>query len=342
MQETEKTNEKHELETVSLSKILPFTKWYPVAAGVALGLVMRALLFTGSPGEAFAPMLGSFIYLVPLAVGAITIYLAERLRRRSWGYYLGAAFLANACFILGTLVIMIEGMICAIVIVPLFAVLGSIGGLAMGIVCRVTNWPKQTLYGFIALPLLLGGVEQHLELPIEKARIERTIHIAAKPEVVWQQINHVPYIAPKEIDHAWVYQIGAPLAVSATTTESPLGIVRKMAWDKGVHFDGTVIDWKPNEIVQWSYKFYPDSFPKNVLDDHVVIGGHYFDLLDSTYQLTPREGGTDLTLRVHYRISTQFNIYASWVAKLLLGNFEETMLQFYKNRIEPTTQGIKS
>jgi hypothetical protein len=318
---------------------MPFSAWYPAICGAVFGIAMRLVVFTGTPGTAYAPMLGSFIYLIPLLVGAVTVYIAERTKRRSWGYYFWAPFLANVCFIIGTLLIMVEGLICAVVILPMFSVLGGIGGLAMGCACRLTNWPKQALYGLAALPLLLGSIEHNFELPIEQARIERTIHIAAKPEVVWQQINHVKHIFPQEIEHAWVYRIGAPLAVSASTTETPLGVVRKMTWDKGVHFDGKVINWQPNRVVQWSYKFYLDSFPAGVLDDHVVIGGRYFDLLDSTYSLTPKDDGTDLSLKVHYRISTQFNVYASWVAKLLLGNFENTMLEFYKNRIELNAKG---
>lgn len=313
---------------------LPFAGWYPLLIGALFGVAMRWFAFGGKAGEAYGAMLASFIYLVPLAVGAMTVYFGERIKRRSWGYYFWAPFVANVVFVLGTLLIMIEGMICAIVIVPMFSVLGGLGGLAMGLACRLTNWPKQILCSFIALPLLLGGVEQHVDLPAIQPSIERTIFINATPDEVWRQINHVDAIEPKEIKHAWAYRIGAPLAVSATTESSPVGIVRKMAWDKGVHFDGAITDWEPNKIVKWSYKFYPDSFPQGALDDHVVIGGHYFNLLNSAYMLAPGGNGTHLTLKVEYRISTQFNLYASWVAKWVLGDFEETMLEFYRHRIE--------
>ena len=65
-----------------------------------------------------------------------------------------------------------------------------------------------------------------------------------------------------------------------------------------------------------------------------MIGGHYFDLLDTTYSLQPDGAGTLVKMQVHYRISTQFNIYADWVAQWLLGDFGDVILRMYKNRSE--------
>jgi hypothetical protein len=73
-------------------------------------------------------MAGGFIFCAPLAVGALTVYLAERRERRSWGYYFYAPFLATMLFVAGSLLVMIEGIICAIVIVPMFAVLAGSAG----------------------------------------------------------------------------------------------------------------------------------------------------------------------------------------------------------------------
>ena len=97
-----------------------------------------------------------FIFGVPLFVGMLTVYLAERQRRRTWAYYIIAPLLATGLFVAGTLILLIEGAICAIVIIPMFAMLGAIGGLFMGYVCRVTNWPRPPLQCAAALPLILA------------------------------------------------------------------------------------------------------------------------------------------------------------------------------------------
>ena len=42
-----------------------------------------------------------------------------------------------------------------------------------------------------------------------------------------------------------------------------------------------VSDRREHETIHWHYQFDPDSFPPGSMDDHVAIGGEYFDLLDT-------------------------------------------------------------
>src|SRR5690349_12194834 len=101
-----------------VSDTMPFGMRWPILAGIAAGIALR-FFFHGKPGDSYAAMMASFIYLSPLVVGAVTVYVAERQKRRSWGYYFLAAFTANILYVIGTLFINIEGLICAVVIVPL-------------------------------------------------------------------------------------------------------------------------------------------------------------------------------------------------------------------------------
>lgn len=314
-------------------KLLPFSNWWPLLVGALVGVAMR-LVFSGKPGNMYGAMMASFIYLVPVLVGIVTVYVAETRARRTWAYYLLAPFLANVLFVTGTLLIMVEGWICAIVIIPLFAALGSLGGLLMGIVCRTTNWPKQTLYSFAVLPLLLGGLEANAPLPERLSSIERTITINAPPSEVWQQIHNARAIRPDEVNAGWAYRIGVPLPLAGITYQTPAGPVRKITMGKDIHFEQIVAEQREHQYVRWTYRFDESSFPPRALDDHVKIGGHYFDFKDTSYTLTPRGQTTELTLRMQYRVSTQFNWYADAVARLLLGNVEEVLLNLYRQRSE--------
>lgn len=56
----------------------------------------------------------SFVLLVPALVGAVAVYLAERVKCRSRLYYFWVGAGANALFVLGAFLIMIEGLICVI------------------------------------------------------------------------------------------------------------------------------------------------------------------------------------------------------------------------------------
>lgn len=318
---------------------LPFLSRYPIIAGVLFGIVLR-LAYSGRAGGSWSAMASGFIFAAPFAVGALTVYLAERQCRRGWSYYFGAPALATTLVVCGTLAIMVEGIICAILIVPFFAVLGGLGGLVMGIVCRTTGWPRQAMAAVAALPLLLGLLGDLLPRPDEIGVVERDVRIAAAPAVVWQHLNAATDIRPDEVGGAWAFRIGAPMPVSGVTRETPEGRVRATTWGRQVHFDELVADadWQPERRIRWTYRYSADSFPPGSLDDHVEIGGPYFDLLDTTYTLEPDGAGTRLRMRVSYRVSTQFNFYAGGVAKWLLGDFGEVILRFYKNRSEAQAQ----
>jgi hypothetical protein len=313
--------------------VLPYSKWWPLVVGVATGIAMR-LVFSGKPGGPYAAMMSSFVLLVPLLVGAATVYVAEIQNRRSWAYYVWAPVLANVLFVLGTMAIMIEGLICAILIVPLFGVVGAIGGLIMGAVCRKTRWPRQALYSVAVLPFILGGLEQHVPLPDRERTIERARIVKASPAEIWRQLENSRDIAPAEVERAWVYRIGVPIPKAGVTERTAQGMIRHITMGSGVHFDEVAVDWQPNRHVRWANRFAADSFPPNALDDHVKIGGHYLDIGDTDYTLVPLGAATELRMTVRYRLSTSFNWYAAPILEFLIGNFEDVILGFYAHRAE--------
>lgn len=303
----------------------------PLMCGALLGIGIR-LLYWGKPGQAYNPMLRSFVLLVPVLVGAVAVYLAERVERRSWPDYFWIGVGANVLFVFGAFLIMIEGIICVILAAPLFGLIGGLAGLGMGAVCRWTHWPRHTIYGVAGLPLLLGGFEQYIPVSQDVRSVERAYIVSASPERIWSQLVVAENIRPNEIGSAWMYRIGVPLPQSAVTEVIDGKEVRHIRMGKGIHFDQVAADWEPDRRVRWLYHFSADSFPPGALDDHVRIGGAYFDVIDTEYVLRPVSGGTELRARMSYRISTSFNWYARPIAAFLIGNFEEAALNFYADR----------
>lgn len=158
--------------------------------------------------------------------------------------------------------------------------------------------------------------------------------VLATPEAIWAQLMTPGPIRAEEIEDSWMYRIGAPVPESAVSEVGPEQIVRHIRMGKGIHFDQFAVEWEPNRSVRWQYRFARDSFPSGALDDHVRIGGDYFDILDTTYALEPTPDGTLLHASMTYRVSTRFNWYAEPIAALLVGNFEEAALRFYGTRAE--------
>ncbi len=314
------------------SRILPFRSWWPVGLGALAGLILR-LVFSGTSGNPYAAMMASFILGAPILVSVVTVYLAERVERRTWGYYFVAPFVANLLFVVGTLLVEVEGWICAIVIVPLFGVVGGIMGLIMGAVCRFTNWPRRAIVSSMALlPLLGGAYEQRVDTTnLERAQ-QREVFIPAAPEAIWRVLVDTRDIRSGEVESAWMYRIGVPTPKEGVGDFHEGEHLRHITMGKGVHFDQVATDWEVNRRVTWRYRFAADSFPPGALDDHVRIGGEYFDVSECTYLLTPVPGGTRLTMRMNYRVSTHFNWYAAPVADWLVGDFAEVILDFYAKR----------
>lgn len=318
---------------------LPFPKWWPIVAGALLGVLLRLAYLGGAlltpASEAVGPygaMMGAFIYFAPLAVGAITVYLAERQYRRTWGYYIVAGMSANALFAIGTMVALLEGIICVIVVLPLFAMIGMVGSLIMGAVCRLTGWPKQAAYSFALLPLVLGAIEPTANLPVRLRTIERSVMVDAPREVVWDQLMNVRDIRSEEVEDGIAFRIGVPPPVSALSANVDGQPVRRISMGKQVHFDQIETQRRERQYIRWTQRFYPDSFPPGSFDEHVVMGGEYFDVDAVAYTLATEGSATRLTLTMHYRVSTRFNWYADAVARLVLGNLEEVLLGVYRQR----------
>jgi hypothetical protein len=203
----------------------------------------------------------------------------------------------------------------------------------MGALCRQLFEPQRPLYCLVALPLVLGAIEP----PPSAERIgtvERSVLIQAAPERVWQTIQNADAIEPGEVDSAWMYRIGVPLPLAGLTRREGGEIVRTITMGKNVHFDQVVTEWQENRLMRVKYRYQPDSFPPYALDQHVVLGGHYFDVTGTDYSLEPRGSDTTLTIRMKYRLRTRFNWYADPVARILFADFENVILEFYRQRSE--------
>lgn len=318
-----------------------------VLFGASYGLLMRFIFtlapFSWSPAPrtdtwvtASGPMMASFALLVPAIIGAVSYYYyyyAEPNKRSIWRS-LFAGYLPTLLFICGTALLLIEGSICIAIALPLFLIMSSVGGALMWVFLKLKQPSPASINSLLLLPLLMIPIESQLGLPANKQAISESIMIQASPDKVWALINHVENIQPEEMQAGLANRIGVPLPLEGITVNENGTRVRKSRWAKNVAFDEPISDWQENRFIKWTYHFTPESFPKDALDEHVVIGGKYFDLIDTSYQLTPIGDKTRLDIVVHYRISTNFNWYANPLGRLLINDSAKQILSFYKHRAE--------
>jgi hypothetical protein len=66
------------------------------------------------------------------------------------------------------------------------------------------------------------------------------------------------------------------------------------------------------------------------------MGGPHFDIEEVSYRLDERGTASELQVRMSYRVSTNFNWYADWVARIVLGDLAEHLLLLYRSRATAT------
>jgi hypothetical protein len=145
----------------------------------------------------------------------------------------------------------------------------------------------------------------------------------------------VPAIDAGELPSSWVRTVGFPRPVEATLSHEGLGGVRHASFTGGLVFTETIDNWDSLHDLSFSIHANTDSIPPTTLDEHVKIGGRYFDILEGEYRLEPlSDGDTLLHLSSRERVSTHFNPYAGFWTDAVMRSIQSSILQVVKQRAE--------
>src|SRR5258708_7389603 len=164
---------------------------------------------------------------------------------------------------------------------------------------------------FALAPLISSAIETRLPLRQAMRTVETQITINAQPHAIWQNIERVREIKPEEQRTGFFHRLGFPRPVEATLSQEGIGGVRHATFERGVLFVETINKWEMDKELAFSIKADTKSIPPTTLDEHVTIGGPYFDVLNGEYRIEPTaDGKVILHLSSQHRLSTRFNIYA--------------------------------
>jgi hypothetical protein len=135
---------------------------------------------------------------------------------------------------------------------------------------------------------------------------------------------------------SWIYTIGFPRPVAATLSHDGIGGVRNAGFTGGLVFTESVYRWEPLQDLAFTIRANTATIPHTTLDDHVTIGGAFFDVLDGEYRLESRPDGILLHLTSHQRLSTHLNPYAALWTEAVVRTIQEQILFVIRNRCEHT------
>lgn len=321
-----------------------------VATGTGYGLISR-FAFGYESFPLLQAMSYSFLFIVPFALGFITISVREsrnstrgmnpNKRLRIWIMLPWVAALLTLFF---TLVLQWEGLACIVIWFPLFLCISSIGGLAAAGAHSFVNGRSSRgmmFATFTLLPFVLSPMEQTYNPTPVTGVSENHIIIHADRNKIWKNIREVPTIDRSELSFSFTRLIGFPDPLEARISGDGVGAVRHATFTGGVLFVETVTEWEPGHLL--SFTIDPDpNIPPTTFDEHVVVGGRYFDILSGTYRIEYVDSSTCvLHLSSQQRLSTRFNFYAELWTRFFMEDIQENILQVIKKRCEgASTHGL--
>ena len=314
------------------------TTWAVIGAvvGVSYGLGLRVL--AGLQMSGFEVMSWGFIVLMPFALGCVTVYCAELRGRQSLWVWALLPWVAVGGALAGTVLALLEGWICVVMFAPAALVLATAGGIAGGVAGRTIRSRRGraiTMACVMVLPVFTSTWERPVFHQLESRRVENVIDIQAAPEVVWRNIERVPAIGKDELPKTWAGRIGFPDPIEATLTHEGVGGVRNATFERGLSFIETIDTWEPEQRLGFTIAANTDKIPPTTLDEHVRVGGEYFDVLRGEYRLEPLGNGvTRLHLSSQHRLSTDFNWYAHLWTDAVMSDLQWRILQVIKGRCE--------
>jgi len=306
---------------------------YSALIGLLYGLFCRFAFNSNSTGRLFSVMTIGFLLVMPMAAGFISVFLAVRAGRDGPAIWVVLPSLTTAALIFGSYIFFWEGIICLTMFLPVALIMGVVGGAAGAFFAR--RFRRTPLLCVAVLPFVVAAVEQWTGPRYEVRQVETSVVIRAAPATIWRQIERVAPIRPEEQRFSWSQKIGFPRPIEATLSGEGVGGVRHATFAGGVLFVETVTVWEPQRRLGFDIRADTADIPPHTLDEHVTIGGPYFDTLHGEYWIDPQpDGSAVLHLVSRHRLSTTFNFYAGIWTDAIMRDIQENILYVVRNRCE--------
>lgn len=277
----------------------------------------------------------AFIIVLPIILGAIPVLFSTKEQLQAYKFYLLMPWLITFTFFILSFVTGFEGMICLVIIIAPFTILGSLGAFIYRLIKLKQKGNGTKLYISFLLPFLILGAESYLPESNQIHTVSTSIEINSTKSNIWENTKNVKNIKPNEIETHFIHIIGIPKPINGELDIEAIGGNRQITWEKGIKFVEKITDWKEGNSFSYDIDVDPNSIPPTTLDEHVMIGGKYFDVLKGSYKIDSIQNNKyKLTLNCTYRVTTNLNYYSKLWADFILDDFNTMILEVIKGRCE--------
>jgi len=187
----------------------------------------------------------------------------------------------------------------------------------------------------LALPFLLAPFEKRVSPVTERRIVETSVQIAADADTVFRNLAEVPAIDANERRMGFFQRIGIPQPLEARLSYEGVGAIRDARFVEGIRFRETVTRFEPGRRLAFDIAVAAASIAPGTLDEHVRVGGPYFDAEYGEFEIQPRGDGTVLLrLRSRHRVATHFNFYARLWTEAIMQDLQTGICAVIKQRSE--------
>lgn len=305
-----------------------------LAAGVAYAFLSMVII-----AQFHENVSVSYIFVLPIVLGAIPVLFSTKEQLKAYTSYLLWPWMITLTFFLLAYVTNFEGMICLVIIVAPFLVLGTIGAFIFRLIKIKEKGTGTKLYASLVLPFLILGFESDFKATDQFHTVTTSIEINADKLQVWENIKNVRNIRTDEIEPHFVHLIGIPKPLNGALDRDGVGGIRHITWEKGIKFEETITSWDERNGFTYDIHVDPRSISPKTLDEHVMIGGRYFNVLKGSYKIDSIAPQKSLViLSCTYRVTTNLNWYSKLWADFILNDFNKMILEIIEKRSEKARQ----
>jgi hypothetical protein len=309
-----------------------------IIAGVILALVIALsayLLINASKANSVAFASFWFLAVLPAYLCALICYVGDPGRERPRSFYLSVPPIFVGIVILGSAFFLHEGVVCLIMLAPIWLLFGWLGVFILRRARRGRVDPACFNASLLFLPLACGGVESRIPIVDQPVTLTRSIVIHTAPAAIWPYAVANAHI--RQDEGRWTFAqsiVGLPRPRATVLKGHGVGAVRTAYWGDSINFDERITQWQPGRHLGWSFAFTNSSL-QNYTDKHIAPDGQFLKIDTGDYTLTPLSADTTLlTLRTNYIAKTHVNLYAQLWGEILLGDIENNILAIIKQRAE--------
>ena len=269
-----------------------------------------------------------------MVVGFIPFFYKPEALVRSLAKSILFPLLATLLFLVIAVITQIEELLCFIIIGIPYIVVSILVSLILRAYQknkRDASIHKNYIPPLLLFPLLFSAVEKEFKVDSHQYITSTAITIQKEDAIIWNNLHAVPNISGLT-QTSLVNALGIPKPI--LSTYDPVKNIRLGYFDNGMVLHEKVVTEKQNKKLSFAIDFEKSVIKQsptliNVIKEKSIV----FE--EISYELKPiHKNKTLVTLYCKYNIQSNLQWYGHQIVDLILADFEATLLQSLKQKLE--------